>query len=233
MKKFTKAWDKLNGCTVDVRDLPLTRNGLNCDCTCVECKQPVEACQGNKRSWYFRHASPTNCKGGPMTALHLLAQHLLVGHHTMKTKGGEVSYSHGVTEYAVPGSQFEADVAGDKPDGSKFLIEIYVTHKLFEVDDKVKFIREQKLHAIEINLSKVDPNIRKEDLLNLLLNETRLQKAIYSPPTEVESELQQVTKQETGAKGPSLIEGLIVVAVGWWIINKVRSLFRPTRRKYY
>jgi hypothetical protein len=237
MKKFTKAWDKVNACPVDIRNLPLSRNGLTCGCTCVECDKPLEACQGEKRAWYFRHAKPTSCKGGPMTALHIMAQHLLKGSHTLKTKGGEVSYSHGVTEYAIPGSRFEADVAGDKPDGSKFLIEIYVTHKLFEVDDKVKFIREQKLHAIEINLSKVDPNIRKEDLLNLLLNETRLQKVIYSPSTEIEVVPQSTLSEKAKSGEPSLIEGLvvtgIVVGFGWVIINKVRSLFRSTRRKYY
>lgn len=236
MEKFTKAWDNINSHPIDINDLPLSRNGLRCKCICTECCKPLEACQGKVRSWYFRHATPTDCKGGPMTALHLMAQFLLMGSHMMKTKGGEVSYSNGVKEYTIPGSRYEADVSGDKSDGSKFLIEIFVTHKLGEEDEKVKLIQEQKIHAIEIDLRKVDPDIGKDGLLNNLLNDTRLQRVIYAPPKEIEVVPQSTLNKKEKSGELSLIEGLvvtgIVVGIGWAIINKIKSILGPKRRKY-
>ncbi len=213
MKKFTKAWDTLSSCPIDINSLPKTRNGLSSGCTCVECHKALEACQGDKRSWYFRHANPTNCKGGPMSALHLMAQYLLTGDHILKTRGGEVPYSNGAMEYCIPGSRFKADVTGVKEDGSKFLIEIFVTHKLGEEDEKVKFIRELKIHAIEIDLRKTDPDIGKEELLDLLLNDIRLQRVIYSPPKEKVFKPQHPIRPETKTQEPSLIEGLAIAGI--------------------
>lgn len=68
MKKFTKAWDHIDDCLTDINYLSRSRNGKKCECTCVECKEPLEACPGFVRSWYFRHQKFTYCNGGPMAA---------------------------------------------------------------------------------------------------------------------------------------------------------------------
>lgn len=179
MEKFTKAWDKINLCPIDVNDLPKSRNGLNCHCSCVECNMDLEACQGEKRSWYFRHTDQTACKGGPMTALHLMAQFLLIGNKTIRTKEGEETYQNGVTEFILPKSRFKVDVAGDKKGSDKLVIEIRVTHAID--DAKLRFLKDQKIHSIEIDLSEVEPDIISSDLLKLLLNDTSKQSIIYSP----------------------------------------------------
>jgi hypothetical protein len=182
MDKFTKAWDKINLCPIDVNDLPKSRNGLDCHCACVECHMDLEACQGEKRSWYFRHANQTDCKGGPMTALHLMAQFLLLGNKTIRTKTGEETYWNGVAEFILPKSRYKADVAGDKNEFQKIVIEIRVTRTVEE--GKLRFLKDQKIHSIEINLSEVKPDIATSELLKLLLEDFSKQNIIYSPHQE-------------------------------------------------
>lgn len=195
MERFSRAWDNMNSRIVHVRELPKSRNGAKCDCICVECKGSLEACQGDVNEWYFRHQSKTDCKGGPMTALHILAQELLCGDRTIKIKGGEVSYSKAVKEWRIPESGFRADVGGTKVDSSQFLIEIYVTKKLTDDEEKVRFIRERQIQSIEIDLSKVNPEIVKDELLTLLLTDTSKQHTIYN--SEDERQLSKKTDKNT------------------------------------
>lgn len=229
MKKFTKAWDKVNACPVDIRNLPLSRNGLTCGCTCVECDKPLEACQGEKRAWYFRHANRTSCKGGPMTALHLMAQYLLKGNRTMVTREGEVSYSNGEIEYTIPDSRYEADVAGDKSDGTKFLIEIFVTHKLQDEEEKVKLIRKQEIHSIEIDLSKVDLEISRENLLNLLLTDVSKQRVIYSPKNVALEAAAKPAEEKAQQKESTWIEDIVPVAIFVGILVAAYNFFTGSK----
>jgi hypothetical protein len=234
--RFRKAWDSLNSLVIDIENLPKSRNGKSCKCVCVECKEPLDACQGFIRAWYFRHQSSTNCKGGPMTALHLLAQQLLVGSHTIKTLYNSMSYSDGSTEVVLTDSKFKADVLGNLPSGAKLVIEIFVSHLLTE--EKYKFLKENKIHSIEIDLSKVDPDITEEDLLELLLNDTSKQRVIYLP----ENEGQTTTKTEIEPKSstqkpwyedfmPLIIIG--IVALFFYLLGqrqKSRKVWRKRRR---
>ncbi len=229
MKKFTKAWDKVNSCPVDIRNLPLSRNGLTCGCTCVECDKPLEACQGGKRAWYFRHAITTNCKGGPMTALHLMAQHLLKGNHTIITREGEVSYLNGEIEYKIPASRYEADVAGDKADGAKFLIEIFVTHKLQDEEEKVKLIRKQEIHSIEIDLSKVDLEISRENLLNLLLTDVSKQKIIYSPKNVALEAAAKPAEEKAQQEELTWFEDILPIAIVAGVLLAVYKFFTGSK----
>lgn len=235
MNRFSRAWDNKNSRIVHVRDLPKeTRNGKKCDCICVEanCKGPLEACQGDVRrtTWYFRHQSTdTNCKGGPMTALHILAQELLVGNQTIKTTEGEECYSGGENEWIISGSRYEADVAGIKPDGSRFLIEIFVTHKLSEEENKVKHIREQGIHSIEIDLSKVDPDISKGDLLKLLLTDISKQRIIYSPKNVIIESVVKPAAAKSRQKETTWTDYVVPIAVITGILVAAYNFFTGSK----
>lgn len=188
--RFRKAWDSVSGRIIDIRNLPKSRNGRNCECTCVDCNKQLQACQGFVRAWYFRHQSKTECNGGPMTAIHLLAQQLLMGDHTIKTRYGLISYTEAVTEVPLTDSKFRADVLGKRSDGHNIIIEICVTHQLST--EKHLFLRQNKIHSIEIDLSQVDPEINDEELLEMLLNDTSKQSIIYLP----EMDTQQIVTSE-------------------------------------
>lgn len=217
MERFVRARNNRNSGIVHVKELPkATRNGKSCDCRCVDCHEPLEACQGEVNEWFFRHQFKTDCKGGQMTALHLLAQQLLTGHHLMTTSNGEVSYYDGEPEWTINDSFYKADVAGLKSDGSRFLIEIFVTHKLAEEEEKVRHIRQQNIHAIEINLSSVDLNIEKEDLLKLLVSDVSKQREIHAPKSD--------------RTALSVFQVLIVGAVLLWVFSNIRSFFARLKK---
>lgn len=182
--KFRRGWDILGQSVVDIRNLPKSRNGKSCNCICVECKQPLEACQGFIRSWYFRHQMLTDCRGGPITALHLLAQQLLLGDKTIKTRFKSVEYCSGSQEVTIDGSNFKADVLGKLSDCKHFVIEICVSHRVSQ--EKYDFLKENKIQSIEIDLNGVDPEITEAVLLDLLLNDVSKQNIIYLPEGEVD-----------------------------------------------
>lgn len=231
---FSRAWDNQSNRIVHVRELPKkTRNGAKCDCICVEpdCKGPLEACQGDVRTtWYFRHQNKTDCKGGPMTALHILAQELLSANQRIKIKGGEVSYLNAIKEWPIPDSRYKADVVGLKEDGTNFLIEIFVTHKLQDEEEKVKLIRKQEIHSIEIDLSKVDLEISRENLLNLLLTDVSKQRIIYSPKIEL-SKVADQPKSENNDNGLSWFEGLLIAAFLLWVWSRIKRLIFGVRSR--
>jgi hypothetical protein len=193
--KFSKAWDNTIQQVIDIRDLPRSRNGKKCDCSCVDCKEPLEACQGFVNAWYFRHQTSTDCKGGPMTALHLMAQFLLVGNHKIQTRVQAVEYRNGTMEFKLPNSNFKIDIVGEQTDQGQFLIEIFVQHRID--NEKAEHIKREKLHCIEIDLSKVNPTISKQDLYELLINNVSLQKIIYAPDAD-----DALTQQEKTSSAP-------------------------------
>lgn len=222
--RFKRAWDSKNECIVHIRELPKSRNGAKCDCICVECKGKLEALQGEVNDWSFRHKTSTICNGGPMTALHLLAQELLCGDKTIKTKGGEITYKNATKEWLIPESRFRADVAGTRSDESQFLIEIFVTHKLQDEEEKVQLIRKQEIHSIEIDLSKVDLEISSENLLDLLLTDVSRQRIIYAPKIELPTVADQ-PKSEDKDIGPSWFEWFLIGAFLLWAWSRIKRLF--------
>lgn len=225
--KFTKAWDNLNSTPIDINDLSKSRNGSKCDCICVECKQPLEACQGLVNSWYFRHVTKTTCKGGPMTALHLLAQHLLKGSHEINTATGIVHYKEGLTEFNIPTTGFRADLAGIKDDDYDFIIEILVTHTLDL--SKTTFLKVSKIHSIEIDLRDVDPNIRSNELLDILLNDASKQRIIYCPGLQNTPVNFETIKKDGGNK--PWYDGLIPVAIIAAGLILLRSFLKKSNRR--
>ncbi len=231
MERFSRAWDNKNSCIVHVRELPKSRNGAKCDCICVECRGTLEALQGDVNDWSFRHQFSTPCKGGPMTALHILAQELLSGDQIIKVRGGEVSYSNATKEWPIPDSRYKADVVGLKADGTNFLIEIFVTHKLQDEEEKVKLIRKQEIHSIEIDLSKGDLEISREDLLIFLLTDVSKQRVIYSPKVVNSTVSTEQPKPENKDDGLSWFEWLIITLGLLWVCNQIKRLIFGSRRR--
>jgi hypothetical protein len=175
----------------------------------VDCKQPLEACQGYIKAWYFRHQTTTDCKGGPMTALHLMAQFLLKGSHSITTRDEVVSYSNGVMESPLANSKYQIDVAAEKADKTNFLIEIFVNHRIEA--DKADYIKSQKIHCVEIDLSNISPDIKREDLYPLLTNDVSIQRIVYSPHKNNEAQISEALDNQQKSK--SWLEGLIPFAL--------------------
>lgn len=103
--------------------------GLACNCRCFECKEKLEAVQGDIREWHFRHSNNTNCQGGPETAIHTLAKQIIADNSTIVIPGGNLYYSEPKIEQWL--EQYKPDVSV-VADGLAVHFEILVTHAVDE-----------------------------------------------------------------------------------------------------
>jgi hypothetical protein len=89
------------------------------------------------------------------------------------------------------------------------LIEIFVKHRIEA--DKADYIKTQKIHCIEIDLSNISPNIRREDLYPLLTNDISIQRIVYSPHRNNEAQITEALDNQKTSK--SWLEELIPFAL--------------------
>lgn len=185
MNEFFRGRDNKTKEIVDVRDLPPMRRGNACDCSCVKCGKPLQACQGPKRRWYLRHRNASPCDGGGMLAIHLMSQQLLLSASFVQTRYGSVAYRDPIREGRLTPSSFKADVLAQWKERDPIAIEIRVTHCVDE--SKIAFIRREKIACIEIDLSKVDRSVTTDALRTILLEDTSIQHYIFWPQEQSES----------------------------------------------
>ncbi|MBR6385759.1 MAG: hypothetical protein IKS03_06550 [Ruminococcus sp.] len=168
-------------------------SGIACGCICPACGSNLIARKGEINSHHFAHSSSSECKGGYETSLHLLAKEILsetgeillppiklidecnatnaclIGKHRIK-KIDNV-YTEKRTGDIIPDLILEK---GKR----ELIVEIYVTHK---VDDaKLQKIKDLGISAIEIDLSKTDKSISKQQLKDLLLNNVENKRWLYN-----------------------------------------------------
>lgn len=160
-------------------------SGLKCGCSCSACGKPLIARKGGKRTHHFAHYQGDTCEYGYETSLHLMAKDILSNAEAITTppvyisfpnsnKGKELYYS--AKEIKIDRVELEKRINDIIPDvvvysGERpLIIEIYVTHRID--DDKLKKIVESGISTIEIDLSKQNKSITREELRNTLCNDT-------------------------------------------------------------
>ena len=163
--------DKATGRIVHIQD---ATNGLSCGCICTECDELLEAVQGPKKEWHFRHSNATNCTGGPETALHRLAKQIICENSNIRIEGATLNYTDACQEKAL--ETIVPDVSVNC-NGIPIHFEIRVTHPVDA--DKERFYNERQYKSIEINLNDVPYDITPEKLKALVLDETRNKRKIF------------------------------------------------------
>lgn len=163
--KFTLGVDKS---TQKVKHISEVGNGLSCNCICVACNESLIAANAGKiRNHYFRHHIESDCKGGQETALHQLAKEIVLDNDLILIKDKNYfNYSNARAEVAYGG--FEVDVEIENNDNQKWFVEIYVTRKKTEED--IQKYKKENVSTLEINLSKVDRKINRQDLTQQVLH---------------------------------------------------------------
>ena len=159
------------------------KNGLRCDCVCLECGESLIAKQSQwqsfyphlnkKQEWHFAHARANTCNPSPETILHKVAKHLV----SKRAKDTGIYMPAVILDLNVDGEFFVVKKAfkqvfdesaiekqdnstGLRPDvslkmGSKNLwIEIYVTHAVEA--HKLNAIKQHNISVIEIDLRSID-----------------------------------------------------------------------------
>ena len=185
---MTYALDQ-NGKLVHIDSVP---NGLNCNCHCPACNEPLSARQGKKNEHSFAHPSGSQCAYGYQTSLHLLAKEIIS--EGCKILLPPVFYDRKALDLSKLDNEdlesIESPIRGpftlEKADsiqlevrygdiipdiilyynGKPLIVEIYVTHPVDE--EKEDKIRKAGVSAIEFDLSAVDREIDKECLRSIL-----------------------------------------------------------------
>lgn len=172
-----------------VREVP---NGKACNCTCMDCGEPLIACHPNPlvKTAYFAHYSASACSGESI--LHKVAKKILeelaekqstislppyhaevVGTDSL---GLDVcsSYDEPIPKWNMQLAVSEQRIGAIILDslvtnsaGDKLGIEIYVRNKKTD-EDKIKF-EDLPIEAMEIDLSDISWSVDREDLEKLLL----------------------------------------------------------------
>lgn len=153
------------------------KRGKACDCYCLECGTPVIARKGDINEWHFAHTSSKDCNYSlrPLeTDLHLLAKSIIS--ENLKILTPSVFFENKEIYKAKPIFFDRIDVEKRvdifTPDligyiGNKFIwIEVAVTH--FTEPSKIQFCRDNNICLIELDISKTDRNISKDNLIKVL-----------------------------------------------------------------
>lgn len=189
-----------NGILVDVSEVD---SGLDCGCVCPSCHRKLQANKGKKVSYYFSHdpsEDTKECKSAFETAIHLMSKQILseegaalfpiLSINVTQSDANGISYEEkGLVEdksfKKFELVELEKTLDDIRPDiiayqnSIPFLIEVAVTH--FSNSEKIKRIREKNIHAIEIDLSKVDYTTTKEELRKLIVDDADNKKWLSNP----------------------------------------------------
>ena len=189
-----------NGTLVDVSEVD---SGLACGCVCPSCHRRLQAKKGKKVSHYFSHDPSEGtkaCKDAFETSIHLMAKQIISEEGcalfpelsikvTQSDMSGNSHEEKGLVEEKslkkFDQVMLEKRLDDIRPDiiayqGTvPFLIEVAVTH--FADSEKKKRIRAKTLHAIEIDLSKVNYTITKDELRQLIIEKDDNKRWLSNP----------------------------------------------------
>lgn len=170
------------------------KNGLDCNCICPSCKAKLVARNnGEIREHHFAHYKNSSCATGYQTSLHLLAKELINEKKMIKIPPVpcDIFYEdpYRYKSYFFKNEEIEKEKLlenvnvyletkenGIIPDiivqygDYDLYVEIYVTHKVDDI--KRQLVKEKGIDMIEIDLSKEDRLISKEELSKYIFEKT-------------------------------------------------------------
>jgi phage antirepressor YoqD-like protein len=179
--------------TGKIMHIDKARNGLSCDCICEKCGERLEACQGSKRDWHFRHHTNINCLGSQESALHKLAKQLILANNEIRISTDRVLfYSDAVEEEALGLFRPDAKIVSN---GENVFFEILVTNPVSLI--KESFFKTGEHKSIEIDLRNVSPELSYDEIKNLVLERSNNKRIIFwqkviSPPKKEYSLLEVI-----------------------------------------
>ena len=169
------------------------KNGLKCACTCPACGRALIARQGKIREHHFAHTSQEKCPHAVETTLHLVAKEILAARKELVLPAIEIpsrylrpnskSYLAPQRRYSVESVTVEQRLGSIIPDvivkisGRELLVEVTVTHGVDR--DKLSKIRELGLSCLEIDLSKTNRGLTREELEKIVVDEIAHKRWLY------------------------------------------------------
>ena len=179
---------------VHISDVP---SGLKCDCICPYCKNKLIAKKGEIKGHHFAHYDSEECQYWYETSLHLAAKQMIMEHKKVMIPAVYLKFPGGFKESVLlhPAQVIKVEeVFLEKkqednqgwmvPDiilfsgQRKLYVEIFVTHAID--NKKISKIKNKGISAIEIDLSRCERSLDKEDLAKLLFEDLKEKKWIYN-----------------------------------------------------
>lgn len=188
-KKFKLTYALKNGVITSIDSV---ERGLKCGCVCAACGEQLVAKKGSKMMHHFAHYSGSDCEYGYETSLHLAAKEILAESKKIVIPPVYVVFKSDkrdeliseAKEISIDSVELEKTFDNIVPDvvlyagGKKLFVEIYVTHSVDA--EKLKKIQKADISTLEIDLSKKDRSITREELTELLINECDEKKWKYN-----------------------------------------------------
>ncbi|WP_240640168.1 hypothetical protein [Mangrovimonas spongiae] len=174
--------------TEKIAHISIVKNGLKCNCECVECGEKLIAVnnKNNKREIHFRHEIESDCKGGIETALHLLAKQIVAENNSIRLFDNTF-FNYSKSEIEVSLTDYNPDVIIENIElNQKWLIELAVTS--FIGNEKLEKIQRDNLNCLEIDLKKVDRKISPNELKDIILNDLEVRSVINQENIRTEKE---------------------------------------------
>jgi competence protein CoiA len=190
------------------------KNGLMCECFCIECNQPLIAKNnGLEKIHHFAHKSDYICTGNSETYLHKIAKIIIQESNIIKLPDNTFHYSQALLEYRHDNIRPDVLLKGD----TDLFIEIFVTNK----KNNTYYQQLQKLNidCYEINLSNLSNDSSLEEIKKNVLNTTNNKKKlnINSP---------QLKEKDNSTKN-TLLWFIIIFA----IIGSVKFILKNSANK--
>ena len=160
--------------TKEIVHIDEVENGNNCNCVCISCGNQLTAKQGKIKKHHFAHRHETNCAGSHETLLHLLAKEvikeerelylpeLIIQSNNLKSiyTKEKIFFNKKLNLHNIKIEKKEGDIQPDlsadivyNDEKYKIYIEVGVTH--FVEEEKKKYIKDNNINCIEINLKKI------------------------------------------------------------------------------
>lgn len=150
------------------------KNGLACNCTCLDCGKPLIAHKGSKKSWHFQHQTFCKCATAEETSIHRLVKGVLskldffsvpgvsylVGNKVVSLKESEIFEIQSVVlEETIKKDNvyYRPDIVLTSKTGKTLYLEVYVSHK--STRRKVEAYRRMNCMALEIKFNDDDFNL--------------------------------------------------------------------------
>ena len=172
-------------------------NGRGCGCICPICRGPLIARQGKVREHHFAHAGGEECAHAVETALHLAAKDILAARKEIVLPTVEFQpsrYLHRRIEIAperrcvIESATVERKLGSIVPDviirinGRELLIEVTVAHGTDS--EKLRKIRELGVSCVEIDLSKTERGLARDELEKIVVDETGQKRWLHNERSE-------------------------------------------------
>lgn len=193
MKSQNMIYALKEGKTVHISEV---ENGLKCECICPACGEKLIARKGTKVTHHFAHRSTIECEYGYQTSLHLAAKEIISENMQINIPALYLTFPGTGRKMLLEDEQifnvFEVilekrinDIIPDillVTDIGKIIVEIFVTHQID--DEKKKKIKKLNIPTIEVDLSKFEKNLTREELQEVLLTQTDKKRWIYNGKRE-------------------------------------------------